>query len=550
MKKEIIDLVFPNPLPTPEELEEKYPVRDLPQGAQVTRIAPSPTGKMHVGTLYGALIDERIAHLSNGVFMLRLEDTDQKREVKEAVDLILQVFHNSRIENDEGPVWSGTEKGGYGPYFQSARKEIYQTFVKKLLQEDKAYLCFCDEAENARLHEMQAKANIRGGYYGPFAKCRKLTEDEVLQNLKAGKAFVVRFKSTGHYSKKIILEDTIRGKREFPENDLDVVIMKGDGLPTYHFAHAVDDHLMRTTLAVRGDEWLSTWPLHKQLFDALGWKPPKYLHTATIQKIDEKGNRRKLSKRLDPEANAMSFEENGYPWEALIEYLLNLANSNFEDWRRQNPDKSYKEFPFSAKKLGASGALFDFVKLDNIAKETIGRMSATEIFENALAWCKKYDTEFADMMQNNADYMKQILDIERANVKKVRKDIATWKDVRKETSYFFDALFAPEKGELSSLLKPLSINDIYAILNSFVKQYNPSDTKEEWFDKIKKIAAENGFCADMKLYKQDPSAYKGSVADVAKVLRVFVTGREQTPDLYSIMQVMGKDRVINRLSVK
>ena len=550
MKKEIIDLVFPNPLPTPEELEEKYPVRDLPQGAQVTRIAPSPTGKMHVGTLYGALIDERIAHLSNGVFMLRLEDTDQKREVKEAVDLILQVFHNSRIENDEGPVWSGAEKGEYGPYFQSARKEIYQTFVKKLLQEDKAYLCFCDEAENARLHEMQAKANIRGGYYGPFAKCRKLTEDEVLQNLKAGKAFVVRFKSTGHYTKKIILEDTIRGKREFPENDLDVVIMKGDGLPTYHFAHAVDDHLMRTTLAVRGDEWLSTWPLHKQLFDALGWKPPKYLHTATIQKIDEKGNRRKLSKRLDPEANAMSFEENGYPWEALIEYLLNLANSNFEDWRRQNPDKSYKEFPFSAKKLGASGALFDFVKLDNIAKETIGRMSATEIFENALAWCKKYDTKFADMMQNNADYMKQILDIERANVKKVRKDIATWKDVRKETSYFFDALFAPEKGELSSLLKPLSINDIYAILNSFVKQYNPSDTKEEWFDKIKKIATENGFCADMKLYKQDPSAYKGSVADVAKVLRVFVTGREQTPDLYSIMQVMGKDRVINRLSVK
>ena len=550
MKKEIIDLVFPNPLPTPEELEERYPVRDLPQGAQVTRIAPSPTGMMHVGTLYGALIDERIAHLSNGVFMLRLEDTDQKREVKEAVDLILQVFHNSQVENDEGPVWSSTEKGIYGPYFQSARKEIYQVFVKKLLEEDKAYICFCDEAENARLHEMQAKANIRGGYYGPFAKCRKLTEDDVLQNLKAGKSFVVRFRSTGRYSKKMILEDTIRGKREFPENDLDVVIMKGDGLPTYHFAHAVDDHLMRTTLVVRGDEWLSTWPLHKQLFDALGWKFPKYLHTPTIQKIDEKGNRRKLSKRLDPEANAMSFEENGYPWTALIEYLLNLANSNFEDWRRQNPDKSYKEFPFSAKKIGASGALFDFVKLDSIAKETVGRMTAEEVFDNALAWCKKYDTEFADIMQNNVDYMKQILGIERANVKKVRKDIATWKDVRKETSYFFDTLFSPKKDELVSLLKPLSVNEIDNILNSFIKEYKSSDTKEEWFDKVKKIATENGFCADMKLYKQDPSAYKGSIADVAKALRVFTTGKEQTPDLYSIMQVMGQDRVMKRLSIK
>ena len=424
--------------------------------------------------------------------MLRLEDTDQKREVKEAVDLILKGFHNSKITNDEGPVFGEGEKGSYGPYFQSARKEIYQVFVKKLLEEDKAYLCFCDENENARLHEMQAKANVRGGYYGPFAKCRKLTEDEVLENLKVGKKFVVRFKSPGHYTKKIILEDMVRGKREFPENDLDVVIMKGDGLPTYHFAHAVDDHLMRTTIAVRGDEWLSTWPLHAQLFNALGWKAPKYVHTATIQKVDENGNRRKLSKRLDPEANAMSFDENGYPWDALIEYLLNLANSNFEDWRRQNPDKSYKEFPFSIKKIGSSGALFDFVKLDSIARDTIGRMAAEEVYNEALAWCEKYDTEFALKMKENADYMKQILDIERAGAKKVRKDITTWKDVKKETSFFFDDLFALSFDEAKELIKTLSDNDIKNILKDYIEIYNPQDDKNVWFEKIKQVADKNG----------------------------------------------------------
>ena len=549
MKKEIIDLVFPNPLPTVEELEARYPLRNLPEGAQVTRIAPSPTGMMHVGTLYGALIDERTAHLSGGVFMLRLEDTDQKREVKEAVDLILQVFHNSQIKNDEGPVFGEGEKGIYGPYFQSARKEIYQVFVKKLLEEDKAYLCFCDEDENARLHEMQAKANIRGGYYGPFAKCRKLTEDEVLENLKSGKSFVVRFKSHGHYSKKIILEDMVRGKRDFPENDLDVVIMKGDGLPTYHFAHAVDDHLMRTTIVVRGDEWLSTWPLHSQLFNALGWKAPKYVHTATIQKIDEKGNRRKLSKRLDPEANAMSFDENGYPWEALIEYLLNLANSNFEDWRKQNPDKSYKEFPFNIKKIGASGALFDFVKLDSISRDVIGRMTAEDVYNHTLDWCEKYDVPFATLMKENADYMKKILDIERSGVKKVRKDITVWSDVKKECSFFFDNHFTLTTNEAYLKLKPLSINEIHHILKEFSELYDPSDDKNVWFDKIKQVATKVGFTCDMKAYKANPEAFKGNVSDVATVLRVFVTGRTQTPDLYAIMHVLGSERVLKRLSI-
>ena len=549
MKQEIIDLVFPNPLPTPEELEAKYAIRDLPKNAEVTRIAPSPTGMMHVGTVYGALIDERLAHQSGGVFMLRLEDTDQKREVKEAVDLILRVFNDCQILNDEGPVFGKEEQGNYGPYFQSARKEIYPAFVKKLLQEDKAYLCFCNEEENAKLHEMQAKANVRGGYYGAFAKCRKLTEDEILENLKAGKSFVVRFKSLGHYSQKIILNDVVRGKREFPQNDLDVVIMKGDGLPTYHFAHAVDDHLMRTTTVVRGDEWLSTWPLHAQLFEALGWPMPKYIHTATIQKIDEKGNRRKLSKRLDPEANAMSFAENGYPRTALIEYLLNLANSNFEDWRRANPAASYKDFPFSAKKLGTSGALFDFVKLDSISREIIGKMTAEEVYNETLAWCEKYDTAFASKMKDNADYMKRILDIERSNVKKVRKDITVWADVKKENSFFFDDEFALTEEQAYSALNSLDINDIKQIVKEFKELYNPFDDKDTWFGKIKQVAEKIGFTCDMKAYKANPENFKGNVADVASVLRVFMTGKTQSPDLYAIMQVLGKERVEKRLSI-
>ena len=550
MKQEIIDLVFPNPLPTCEELEQKYAVRDLPEGAEVTRVAPSPTGMMHVGTLYGALIDERLAHQSGGVFMLRLEDTDQKREVKEAVDLILRVFNDYEISNDEGPVFGKDEQGAYGPYFQSARKEIYHTFVKKLLSEDKAYLCFCDEEENARLHEMQAKANVRGGYYGPFAKCRKLTEDEVLENLKAGKSFVVRFKSMGHYTKKIVLTDLVRGKREFPENDLDVVIMKGDGLPTYHFAHAVDDYLMRTTTVVRGDEWLSTWPLHAQLFEALGWPAPKYIHTATIQKIDENGNRRKLSKRLDPEANAMSFGERGYPKTALIEYLLNLANSNFEDWRRANPDASYQEFPFSYKKLGTSGALFDFVKLDSIAREAIAKMTAEQVYANALTWNEKYNPEYAKRMKDNADYMKQILDIERSNTKKVRKDITVWADIEKETSYFFDDLFAFTAADGYEKLSSFAKGDIDAVLSDFAEVYDEQDANDVWFSKIKQVADKNGFSSDMKAYKANPENFKGSVADVAKIIRVFITGREQTPDLCSIMRVMGKQRVLNRLNNK
>ena len=376
-----------------------------------------------------------------------------------------------------------------------------------------------------------------------------MTEDEVLANLKAGKRFVVRYKSTGHYSQKVLIEDLLRGKREFPQSDLDIPIMKGDGLPTYHFAHLIDDHLMGTTIVVRGEEWMSSLPLHIQLFQSMGWKAPKYAHFPHIQKVDENGNRRKLSKRLDPEANVTYFDEKGYPKDAVIEYLLNLANSNFEDWRRQNPDKSYKDFPFSLKKMGSSGALFDFVKLDSISRDIIGRMSAQEVYDHTLEWCEKYDVPFATMMKENADYMKRILDIERSNVKKVRKDITIWSDVKKENLFFFDNHFSLTTGEAYSVLKPLSVNDINKIVKEFKELYNPADDKNVWFEKIKQVATDIGFTCDMKAYKANPEAFKGNVSDVATVLRVFMTGKTQSPDLYSIMNVLGSDRVAKRLSI-
>ncbi len=549
MKDEIVNKIFPYPLPSIAEIESKYPDRALPEGAKVTRIAPSPTGLMHIGNLSAALISERFAHQSDGVFFLRIEDTDQKRKVEGAVDLILKTFDDYDIQNDEGPVLNKKEIGLYGPYFQSARKEIYQAYVKDWLKKDLAYLCFCSEEEKEKNDALQVAQNMRPGYYGRWAKCRNLSQDTILQYLNEGKKFVVRFKSPGHYNNKIIIRDALRGNLKFPENDLDIVILKGDGLPTYHFAHLIDDHLMRTTHVFRGEEWLSSLPLHIQLFQAMGWNPPQYAHISHIQKMDETGNRRKISKRLDPEAKLTYYTDKGYPKVALIEYLLNLANSNFEDWRRANPDKPYTDFELSLKKLNASGALFDFLKLNSISKDVISKMTAQEVYDNALDWMKNYDPLFAQVMENNKDYMLKIFNIEREGAKKVRKDIIVWEDVKKEVAYFFDDLFSLTYKDACNLLSPLSVSDISNIINSFVETYDESDTKENWFSKIKKIASDYGFSADMKAYKANPSLFKGNISDVAKVLRVFVTGKDQSPDLYAIMQVMGKERVLKRLKI-
>jgi len=549
MREEIVNLVFPEPLPSVEEIIAKYPKRELPEGAKVTRVGPSPTGYFHVGNLSAALISERLAHQSGGVIFVRIEDTDQKRQVEGAVDILLRSLRHFDIFNDEGPVFEGGEKGAYGPYVQSQRRHIYHAFIKDWLLKDLAYLCFCTEEENQKIHDMQSKGNIRPGYYGAFAKCRKLTEDEILENLKAGKKYVVRFKSPGHYTKKIVIEDVLRGRREFPENDLDIPIMKSDGLPTYHFAHLIDDHLMGTTHVLRGEEWLSSLPLHIQLFTAMGWKPPKYGHISHIQKMDGE-NRRKLSKRLDPEANMTYYDEQGYPTVAVLEYLMNIANSNFEDWRRQNPTTDYREFPFNMKKLNASGALFDFVKLNSISRDVIGRMSATEVYALAKEWMDKYDVPFAKMMEANKEYMISILSIEREGVKKVRKDMTIWKDMKEMVSFFFDNLFTQTTGEAYKALSPMPVAEITNILNDFKGIYDENDDKDVWFDKVKQVAAKNGYATDMKVYKANPDEYKGSVADVAKVLRIFVTGKEQSPDLHAVMQVMGKERVMKRLNVE
>ena len=548
MKDEILDLVFKDPLPSVAEIEAKYPPRQLPEGTIVTRVGPSPTGLLHLGTLNAALIPYSLARATNGVFFLRIEDTDQKRQVAEATEVILKAFKDYDIHPDEGLTEDGTQKGAYGPYIQSQRKHIYQAYAKELLRQDKAYLCFCSEETLAQAHEQQVKAKIRPGYYGPFAKCRNLREDTVLQNLKDGKPFVVRFKSPGHYSQKIIVKDLVRGKREMPQNDLDIPILKSDGLPTYHFAHAIDDHLMGTTHVIRGEEWLPSVPLHIQLFESLGWQVPNYVHISHILKLDEKtGNKRKISKRYDPEACVNFYDEQGYPKTALIEYLLNLCNSNFEDWRRANPDASYKEFKLSIQKLNTSGALFDLTKLHSICRDQIGKMTAEEIYEATLKWAKVYNKDFATKLENNKAYMIDILNIERLGAKKVRKDLMKWSDVESETAFFFEDSFV--RPDPAVALAPMSADTIKAIVTDYTALYDENDDKDVWFDKIKQVAEKNGFCTDMKAYKANPSAFKGSVADVAKVLRVLITGKEQSPDLYAVMRVLGKSNTLKRLSV-
>lgn len=548
MTPEIISLIFPNPLPTPAEIEARYPRRNLPEGAKVTRVAPSPTGFMHVGGIYAGLLSERVAHQSGGVFYLRVEDTDQKRKVDGAVDLIINSLARYGIHADEGVAPNGQDFGSYGPYTQSERKEIYQAYIKYLLEQGLAYPCFCATEDLDIMRKIQEKTGVRPGYYGKYAKCRNLTDDQIVENLKAGKPFVIRFRAPGNYDKRMIIKDLIKGDLALPENDIDVVIMKGDGLPTYHFAHAVDDHLMGTTHVTRGDEWVSSVPLHIQLFVALGWKAPKYAHFAPLQKT-ENGNKRKLSKRHDPEANIMYFWEKGYPESALIEYMLNLINASFEDWRRNNPDKNAFDFPVNFNKISnAAGALFDFVKLHSISKEVVAQMTAAEVYEAVLKWASEYNKPFAERLAANREYVTRILNVERHIGKKSRKDIIKWEDVEHDLAYFFDDLFTTTLEEKLALLKPLSENDIRLIADEFSAVYHPAEDKDTWFGHIKTIAEKHGFATDMKAFKENPSAFRGNVSDVAKVLRVLVTGRDKTPDLYEIMQILGVDRVKARLS--
>ena len=526
--------------------EEKYPERNLKEGAIVTRFAPSPTGFVHIGGLYQSLIARKLANQTEGVFLLRIEDTDQKREVENGITDIVQSLDRFGIEPDEGMISETEGKGNYGPYRQSMRKEIYQSYAKYLIEQGKAYPCFCTPEDLEEMRTKQENAKIRPGYYGVWAKCRNIIVEEAIEKINNGEKYIVRFKSPGREDRKIKHHDVIKGNVDFPENDQDIVIIKADGLPTYHFAHAVDDHLMRTTHVIRGDEWLSSVPLHLQLFHELGFKAPKYAHIAPIMKNDN-GNKRKLSKRKDPEAAVSYYDEMGIPKEAVNEYLLNIANSNFENWRRANKDKSIDEFELQLNKMSVSGALFDMVKLLDVGKTVISKFTAEEVYENAFNWAKTYDKELEEMLQDK-EYALKIFGIEREN-KKPRKDIAKWSDVKENIEYMYDDKFFAKEEEY-----PYQVihekEDVDNILDLYMeKYYDENDDKQQWFDKIKELAGELGYAKEVKEYKANPDAYKAHVGDVSTVLRVALTRRTNTPDMYEIMQVLGKDSIEKRFEI-
>ena len=541
--KDLADLIFPDAKEI-SYYEEKYPARDLPEGAVVSRFAPSPTGFVHIGGLYQALVAREMTKKTGGVFFLRVEDTDQKREVENGVTGIVNSLKDFDMEPDEGMITETEEKGNYGPYKQSLRKDIYEAYAKYLIEQGKAYPCFCTPEEGEEIRKKQEAAKIRPGYYGVWAKCRNLTVEESAEKIKNGEKYIIRFKSLGREDRKIKHHDVIKGNVDFPENDQDIVIIKADGLPTYHFAHAVDDHLMRTTLVIRSDEWLSSVPLHLQLFHELGFKAPKYAHIAPIMKNDN-GNKRKLSKRKDPEAAVEYYKEEGIPVDAVKEYLLNIANSNFENWRRANPDKSVDEFDFQLNKMSVSGALFDMVKLLDIGKTVISKMSAEEVYENALEWAKEYDKELEEMLEDK-EYSLKVLGIERGN-KKPRKDIAKWSDVKNSIIYMYDEKFFASDVTYN-YAKISDKEEIRKILQSYIEKYfDINDDKDMWFNKIKDLAEEMGYAREVKEFKANPENWPGHVGDISTVLRVALTGRQNTPDMYEIMQVLGKDSIVKRL---
>ena len=543
--QKIADLLFPEVSAVPQDLEEKYPPRALPEGARVTRFSPSPTGYLHIGGLFGALADYMTAKATGGVFYLRIEDTDKKREIEDGVSGILEGLRAFGITPDEGVTGFDSETGAYGPYTQSKRVEIYHIVAKDLVRRGLAYPCFCTADELTALREQQEKdgALIRG-YFGKYAKCRDLSDEEIEANLRAGKPYVLRFRSDGDENRRVRFDDIVRGKIEFPENIIDEVLLKSDGVPTYHFAHVCDDHFMRTTHVLRGEEWLSSVPKHIALFKACGFRTPKYAHTPLVLKIDEQdGTKRKISKRKDPEAAVSYFVDSGYPKEALIEYLMTLLNSNFEDWRRANPEADIYSFPFNLKKMSVSGALFDLAKLNDISKTVISRMDAQTVFDRTLEWAKTYDAEYAALLENDPQKALGMMALDRGG-KKPRKDIAMWSQVRSYFSYMYPALYEKDY----TLPENIDAADAAAILHDYSEVWSPADEKDVWFEKIKALCAPHGFTPNVKEYKQNPDAFKGHVGDVSTVIRIAVTGRTNTPDLCTILQLLGEETVHARLA--
>ncbi len=540
--KTLAAAMFPDIDKTPADYEIMYPPRELSENARVTRIAPSPTGYLHLGVFFTAMINRLTANASDGIFYFRLEDTDKKREVEGGAEDILTGLNTYGLNLDEGFVAPGVIKGDYAPYQQSKREKIYQAYVKSLVEQGLAYPCFCTEEAREAARAKQEAEKARTGYYGPYALCRNISVDDALARVQEGQPFVVRLRSPGDESRRIKFTDMIKGTIEMPENDEDLVLLKSDGIPTYHFAHAVDDHLMRTTHVIRGDEWISSVPKHLQLFSVLGFKPPKYAHVSPIMKEDN-GGKRKLSKRKDPEAAMHYYAEQGYPKESVLEYLMTVANSDFEDWRRANPDADRAKFPFNLKKMSVSGALFDMQKLNDVSKNVISRMTAKEVADNVLAWAKAYNPSFAAMLERDDTFTVGIFDIDRGG-NKPRKDLAKWSDAPDYAAYFFDETFSP----VDALPENITAADAAAILAAYAKVYDPAEDKQAWFDTVKSICADLGFSPDVKAYKQNPDAFKGHVGDVSTVIRIAVTGRRNTPDLCAIMQLLGKERVLARMA--
>ena len=543
----LAELLFPHITRTPEEYEALYPPRQLPEGAKVTRLGPSPTGFIHLGNLYGAFVDERLAHQSGGKFYLRIEDTDDKRYVEGAVEIIINSLRFFGINFDEGATMEG-DIGEYGAYTQSHRGDIYQCFAKKLVSEGKAYPCFLTEEEIAEIRCQQEAMKLTPGIYCKFAKCRALTYEQIEENLKAGMSYVIRLKSDGDMSlpeeqrRRIHVQDAIRGTLDMPANDQDTVILKATGIPTYHFAHVVDDHLMRTTHVVRGAEWLPSLPIHVELFEKLGWEPPIYCHTAQLMKLDEEGNKRKLSKRKDPELSLDYYRNQGYHPAAVREYLLTILNSNFEEWRIANPDADINEFEFTTEKMSTSGALFDLNKLNDISKDVLLKISAADLFDFLKDWAAEFKPEIMHMFADRA-YLEKILDIGREGAKP-RKDHIYAQQMVENISYFFDDMFKIEDGFPAEVEEA---GDTAAILTKYLETYDHSDDQETWFNKIRAITEELGYAVKPKDFKKNPDQYKGHVGHVSTVIRVALMGRQQSPDVWEIQQILGEARTRERL---
>ena len=536
----LADILFPDVTASPEDMEQKFPPRSLPEGACVTRIGPSPTGFVHLGNLYNALIGERLAHQSNGVFYLRIEDTDNKREVEGAVETVINAMNYFGVNFDEGAVSNG-DNGSYGPYRQRQRKDIYHVFAKHLVQRGLAYPCFLTAEEIAALREQQTAVKENPGIYGKYAKYRDTSIEEVQQLIASGKEWVLRYRGT-ETDEYISVNDAIRGKVEMPRNNMDFVLLKSDGIPTYHFAHVVDDHLMRSTHVIRGEEWLSSLPMHVELFNALGWQQPIYCHTATLMKL-ENGGKRKLSKRKDPELALSYYQQEGISPDAIWEFLLTVLNSNFEEWRLADPDADYKDFPYSLSKMSISGALVDLDKLRNISKDVIGRMPAEKIMESWLEWCDEYNKDYADLIRKYPERTLAALNVGR-NAAKPRKDLETWKQACDFMSFYYDETFKVTD-EMPAECDEATRKQFFA---EYLASYDHNDDSAAWFDKVKALTDKLGFAVKPKDFKKNPDQFKGSIVHITNMLRIALTGHANAPDIHEVSHVLGEDIVRARLA--